>query len=312
LDPGNRRAIFAALFANLGLAVAKFVAWLLTGAASMLAEAFHSLADSTNQGLLLWGGAAAAREPTPSHPFGHGRERYFWAFVVAIVIFTLGGLFALYEGVSKLLHPHSMNSPMVAISVLVLGLALEGASLRTAIREAKRYKGTQTWWRYIRNAKEPELPVVLLEDLGALLGLVFALIGVTVATLTGNGAWDAIGSIAIGALLIGIAAVLSIEMKSLLIGEAASPEDCQRITAAMESVPAFRRLIHMRTQHIGPDELLVGAKVEFDSALGFAAISDVIDDVEHAIRERVPIARVIYIEPDLYDSAQADEARSVE
>ena len=299
---GSRTAILAALTANLGLSAAKFVGWSLTGAASMLAEAVHSLADSTNQLLLLWGGAAAARAPTPSHPFGHGRERYFWSFVVAVVIFTLGGLFAGYEGIEKLLHPQPVRSPGVAMAILVFGIGLEGWSLRTAIREARPLKAGRSWWRFIRGAKQPELPVVLLEDLAALVGLFLALTGVTIAAWTGDGVWDAVGSIAIAVLLITIATILAIEMKSLLIGEAVSAEDAEAIRDAMQSVDAFQRLIHMRTQHLGPDQILVGAKVQFARELDFAGVTDAIDEIEAAIRARIPTVTVIYIEPDVYEA----------
>ena len=307
---GSRTAIIAALTANLGLSAAKFVGWSLTGAASMLAEAVHSLADSTNQLLLLWGGAAAARAPTASHPFGHGRERYFWAFVVAVVIFTLGGLFAGYEGIDKLLHPQPVRSPGIAIAILVFGIGLEGWSLRTAIREARPLKGGRSWWRYIRGAKQPELPVVLLEDLAALLGLFLALVGVTIAAWTGNGMWDGVGSLAIALLLISIATILAVEMKSLLIGEAVSPEHAEEIREAMRSVASFQHLIHMRTQHLGPDQILVGAKVQLDPQLDFVGVTDAIDEIEAAIRERLPTARVIYIEPDMHEPQAAGEAPS--
>ena len=308
----SQRAIFAALAANLGLAIAKFAGWLLTGAASMLAEAVHSLADVTNQLLLLWGGAAAKRAPTTAHPFGHGRERYFWSFVVAIVIFTLGGLFALYEGVEKVRHPHPVNAPQIAISILLLGIALEGMSLRTAMREARPLKQERSWWRYIRTTKQPELPVVLLEDLAALLGLMIALIGVSAAAITGNGVWDGLGSVAIAGLLMSIATILAVEMKSLLIGEAVSADHERQIVAAMNAVPRFERLIHMRTQHIGPEQILVGAKVQLDAALDFASVTEVIDEIETRIRASVPAARVIYIEPDIYEPLEPHRVSSPE
>lgn len=298
---GSRRAIFAALGANLGLAIAKFVGWGLTGAASMLAETVHSLADVTNQLLLLWGGAAARRAPTPAHPFGHGRERYFWSFVVAVVIFALGGLFALYEGIEKWLHPEPVQSPGIAIAILLFGVALEGFSLRTAMHEARPHKAGQSWWRYIRSSKQPELPVVLLEDLAALLGLVLALVGVSIAAATGNGAWDGVGSIAIAVLLVAISGILATEMKSLLIGEAASPLHADQIVAAMESVESFQRLIHLRTQHLGPDQILIGAKVQLDGSLDFVGVTNAIDEIESAIRDRISIAQIIYIEPDVYE-----------
>ncbi len=307
MDPGNRRAVVAALFANFGIAIAKFLGYLATGAASMLAEAVHSIADTTNQLLLLWGGVAAARTPTPDHPFGFGRERYFWSFIVSLVIFTLGGLFAVYEGVDKLLHPHALVQPGVAIAILVFGIGLEGYSFRTAIRESRRVKGRDTgWWDFVRRTKNPELPVILLEDLGALLGLSFALVGVSLAIATGDARYDALGSVVIGVLLIGIAVVLAIEMKSLIIGESASPKDHDALLQAIRTTPEVQRLISVRTQHLGPDHLLVCAKIDFEDSLSFRVLSEAIDRVEAAIRERVPIAKTIYIEPDVYDPSEDD------
>jgi cation diffusion facilitator family transporter len=296
---GNRRAILAALLANLAIAVAKFMAFLATGAASMLAESVHSLADSGNQGLLVLGGIRARREATPEHPFGYGRERYFWAFVVAMVLFTLGSLFAISEGLDKLRHPHSLASPGWAVAVLLLAIVLEAWSLRTAVREASRVRGDESLWSFVRHAKSPELPVVLLEDLGALLGLLFALVGVSLAVVLEDPRFDALGSIAIGALLGVIAVVLASEMKSLLIGESASPRDRTEIRGAIEATPRVRRLIHLRTLHIGPDELLVGAKVEFDAGMHFLQLAETIDTLESSIRSRVPAARMIYVEPDI-------------
>jgi cation diffusion facilitator family transporter len=300
-DPsdGSRTAIIAAFFANLGIALAKFVGFFFTGAASMLAEAVHSVADTSNQGLLLLGERKARRRPTPEHPFGFGTERYFWAFVVALVIFTLGSLFALFEGEEKLRHPHKLESAGWAVAILLLAIVFESFSLRTAVRESRHVKGDESWWAFIRRAKVPELPVVLLEDTGALIGLVFALFGVGLAEVTGNARFDAAGSIAIGVLLGVIAMILVVEMKSLLIGEAASPAVMADIARAIESAPDVRSLIHMRTQHLGPDELLVAAKVEFDDHLTIAELATVIDDVEAAMRAAVPAARVIYIEPDI-------------
>jgi cation diffusion facilitator family transporter len=296
---GSRKAIFAALFANLGLAIAKFVGWGITGAASMLAEGVHSIADSGNQALLLWGSAAANRPPTREHPFGYGRERYFWSFVVALVIFTLGSLFALYEGTHKFLHPEPLHDPWIAISILVFGIFLEGFSFRTAVNEARPLKGTRSWWSYIRHSKSPELPVVLLEDLGALLGLAIALCGVSLAAWTGNARFDAVGSISIGLLLGAIAIVLAIEMKSLLIGEAADPEQEERVRAAIESSDAVHHIIHLRTLHLGPDRLLVATKLDFGELNDFARLAACIDDVEARIREAVDITCMIYVEPDV-------------
>ena len=299
----SRRAIAAAFLANLGIAVAKFAAFLVTGAASMLAEAIHSLADTGNQGLLILGGARAKQQATPEHPFGFGRERYFWAFVVAMVLFALGSVFAIHQGIDKLRHPHEVASPAVAIAVLVLAIALESWSFRTAIAAAESIRGDKSWWSFIRHSKSPELPVVLLEDLGALLGLVIALVGVTLAAVLGDPRFDAIGSIAIGALLGVIATVLAVEMKSLLIGESATTEIREAIQRSIEESPMVRNLIHMRTLHLGPDELLVAAKVEFDAGLDLPSLTSAIDDLESAIRRQTPIARVIYLEPGITRSA---------
>ena len=299
MTDGNRRAILAALPANLGIAIAKFLAFLATGAASMLAESVHSVADTGNQLLLILGGVRAQREPTPEHPFGYGRERYFWAFVVAMVLFSLGSLFAISQGIDKLRHPHSLTSPGWAVGVLLVGMVLEGGSLRIAVREAGRLWAGESWWDFVRHAKSPELPVVLLEDLGALIGLLIALCGVSLAFALDDPRFDAGGSIAIGVLLGAIAVVLAIEMKSLLIGESASPRIRRQILDAIEAAPQVRRLIHLRTLHLGPDELLVGAKVELEPALDFRAVAEAIDAVEQSIRDRVPAARIIYIEPDI-------------
>jgi cation diffusion facilitator family transporter len=302
MHEGSRRAVIAALFANLGIAIAKFAGFAFTGASSMLAEAIHSCADTGNQALLLWGGSRGRLEPTPRHPFGYGRERYFWAFVVALMLFTLGGLFAIYEGSGKLLHPHAISSPTIAIAILLLGIVLEGYSFRTAIVEARKQRGGHSWWEFIRHTKSAELPVVLLEDLGALLGLTFAMIGILLSMLTGDARYDAMGSIAIGVLLVGIAAVLAVEMQSLLIGESASLDNQQAIRSSLESSEHLSRIIHMRTLHLGPEELLVAAKVEFDEHLDLPAVARAIDAAEARVREAVPAARVIYLEPDVYRS----------
>lgn len=303
MHEGSTKAIAAAFLANLGIAIAKFVGFLVTGASSMLAESIHSLADTGNQGLLVVGGRAAARPATPEHPFGHGRDRYFWAFVVALVLFTLGGLFAVYEGVEKLRHPHEIDSPLVALGILGVAVVLESFSLRTAVRESRPFKGRLSWPAYVRRSKSPELPVVLLEDLGALIGLAFAIGGVGLAALLDQPRIDGAATLAIGVLLVTIAIVLVIEMKSLLIGEAASPDQQRAIRDGIEGAPDVRRLIHMRTLHLGPDELLVAAKIELDPSLSSAGIAAAINGAEARVREAVPIARVIYLEPDLYGGA---------
>jgi cation diffusion facilitator family transporter len=300
---GSRRAVFAALLANLGIAIAKFVGFFFTRSSSMLAEGVHSLADTGNQVLLLLGGHRAKKEPTAIHPFGYGRERYFWAFVVSIVLFALGSMFAIFEGVEKLLHPHELESPQWAIGILLVAIVLEASSFRTAVRESNPLRRGLSWPEFIRRSKAPELPVLLLEDSGALIGLVIALLAVGLSVITGSGIWDGIGSTLIGLLLGVIAAVLATEMKSLLIGESASEADKHDITAAIEGDPQVRSLIHLRTEHIGPEELLVGAKIDFDPALTMGQLATAIDDVETAIRGAVPAARVIYLEPDIARSA---------
>jgi len=304
---GSTKAIMAALFANLGIAIAKFVGYLGTGSSSMLAEAIHSVADTTNQGLLLLGGYKSRKEATREHPFGYGRERYFWAFVVSLVLFTLGGVFAIFEGFSRLgEHGHAVENVGWAIGILMLGFVLEGYSFRTAVKESSRLKGESGWWHFIRHSRNPELPVVLLEDFGALIGLVLALIGIGLAAITGDARWDAYGTIAIGVLLVAIALVLVVEMKSLLIGESARKPVRRSIVNAIEGTDHVERVLHMRTQHLGPEELLVAAKVEFDERLDSENLTEVIDQVEANVRAVTPFARMIYIEPDFYDPDHAD------
>jgi cation diffusion facilitator family transporter len=293
------RAILAALFANLGIAVSKLVGFLITGSASMLAEAIHSAADSGNQCLLLLGGRRAAKAADRAHPFGYGRERYFWAFVVALVLFSLGGAFAMFEGVEKIRHPHHLDSAEVAVGILLVAILLEGYSFRTAVQEAEKVRGDAGWWAFIRRSRNPELPIVLLEDLGALIGLVFALAGVGLALATDNPKWDGLGTLSIGILLSCIAVVLAIEMKSLLIGESAEASVEGSISTAIEGHHLVERLIHLRTEHLGPEELLVGAKVSFVPTLTVPELAAAIDDVEVAVRDAVPAARLLYIEPDV-------------
>jgi cation diffusion facilitator family transporter len=305
---GGTKAILAALFANLGIAVTKFIAWLLTSSSSMLAESIHSVADSGNQALLLLGGKRARRAATAEHPFGYGRERYIYAFIVAIVLFSVGGLFALYEGWHKLQDPHPIDSwQWVPIAVLVTAIAMESYSFRTAIVESNHVRGDLSWVEFIRHAKAPELPVVLLEDLGALVGLVLALIGVSLTLVTGDGVWDGLGTIAIGVLLVSIAVILALETKSLLVGEGADQATLDRISAAIVADDAVDRVIHMRTLYIGPEELLVAAKIAVQTPDTAAEIAEGINAAERRIREAVPHARMIYLEPDLW-VAQEDAA----
>ena len=299
---GSTKVILTAMFANLGIAIAKFVAYVFTSSSSMLAESIHSVADTSNQALLLLGGRRARKHATAEHPFGYGRERYFWSFVVALVLFSLGGLFAIYEGWHKLGDEgHGVSNAGWAIGVLVLGIFFEGTAFRAAVKESRPLKGTSSWWEFIRHSRSPELPVVLLEDFGALTGLVLALVGVSVAAITGDARWDAYGTIAIGVLLVVIAAVLVFEMKSLLIGESARAPMRKKIVEAIESTEGMKTVLDLRTQHVGPDQLLVGAEVELDAGLSTDEVAAVIDCAEARIREAVPIAKMIYIEPEIPD-----------
>jgi cation diffusion facilitator family transporter len=309
---GGTRAIIAALAANLGIAATKFIAWLLTGSSSMLAEAVHSVADSGNQALLLVGGRRAERRATPEHPFGYGRERYIYAFIVSIVLFSVGGLFALYEAYHKIRHPEAIDSwQWVPVVVLIIAIGLEGFSFRTAIVESNRTRGDTSWVAFVRRAKAPELPVVLLEDAGALIGLIFAFFGVVLTLITGNGVWDGVGTAAIGLLLVAIAIVLAIETKSLLLGEGANPEELAKIEKAILGGPGVERIIHMKTLHLGPDELLVAAKIAVPRTEVAEDVARHINETEARIREAVPIARVIYLEPDIYHPDKAPAAASV-
>ncbi|MDQ6873517.1 MAG: cation diffusion facilitator family transporter [Actinomycetota bacterium] len=291
-------AVLAALAANLGIAVSKFVAFFFTGSTSLLAEAVHSIADSANQGLLLLGDRRSRRARTAAHPFGYGRERYFYAFVVALVLFTLGALFALYEGWHKVRDPHPVDAPAWAFGVLVIAVGLESLSLRTAVVAANRLRDGASWVAYIRRAKAPELAVVLLEDLAALLGLLFALVGVSLAVLTGDGIWDGVGTLCIGVLLAVVAGVLAVETKSLLLGEGAAPDAVRRIEQALVG-DGVDRVIHLRTLHLGPDELLVAAKIAVPAGASATDIANGINAAERRVRAVEPVARVIYLEPDL-------------
>ncbi|MEP6461962.1 MAG: cation diffusion facilitator family transporter [Frankiaceae bacterium] len=308
-EEGGGKAIVAALIANLGIAISKFVAFLITGSSSMLAESVHSVADTGNQGLLLVGRRRSKRPPDEDHPFGHGQDRYFYAFVVALVLFSVGSLFALYEGYEKVKHPHELDSPIIAIGVLAVAIGLEGFSFHTAFTEASKIRGNIGWAAYLRTSKSPELPVVLLEDTAALLGLLFALGGVGLSITTGNPRWDGVGTLAIGLLLGAVAVFLAMEMKSLLIGEAASRPVVAGIRAALTDGTRIRDVIHLRTMHLGPEQLLVGAKVALAPGLTMPEVAEAIDDAEARIRAAQPLATLIYIEPDLYRPQLADGAR---
>ena len=297
---GGGKAIIAAFLANMGIAITKFIAWAFSGSSSMLAEGVHSLADSGNQLLLLLGGKRAQQRADKEHPFGYGRVRYVYAFVVAIVLFSVGGVFSIYEGISKIQNPHPLEVWWLPLLVLVIAIVLESFSLRTAIKESRPHKGDSTWVQFIRRSKAPELPVVLLEDLAALTGLVLALFGVGLTALTGNGLYDGIATIAIGVLLVGVAIIVGVEVKSLLVGEGASDEDVAKIEKALLDSKDIGRIIHMKTLYLGPDEFMVGAKVDVAATKTMSEVSAIVNLAERRIRDAVPAARIIYIEPDIY------------
>ncbi|HRQ00130.1 MAG TPA: cation diffusion facilitator family transporter [Terrimesophilobacter sp.] len=302
---GSTRAVITAFAANLGIAITKFVAWAFSGSSSMLAESVHSLADSGNQALLLWGAKAAKRNADEEHPFGYGRERYLWAFMVAIVLFSVGGLFSINEAIHKLQHPEPLTVPWLPILVLVIAITFESYALSVAVKESNKIRGTENWVSFVRHAKSPELPVILLEDTAALLGLVFAFLGVGLTIMTGNPIFDAIGTLCIGLLLVVVAVVLGAEMKSLLVGEGANKKDLVKIREAINAHDDVDALIHMKTLYLGPEELLVAVKLAFGKKDRLEQVADAIDDVERRIREAVPVARVIYIEPDVYRVREA-------
>ena len=295
----GRVAIIAALAANLGIAASKYLAWAFTGSAAILAEGVHSTADSGNQILLLIGGRRARRPATSLHPFGYGPYRYLYAFLVALTIFLVGGLFALYEGSHKVRAPTELESPGWAFGVLGVAIVLETFSLRTAVRESRSARAGQTWWQFIRRTRAPDLAVVLLEDLGALIGLAFALAGVTLTTITGDGVWDGVGTVAIGVLLISVAAVLAVKTRSLLIGESATEDMVARIEAALVAEPGVQRVIHMRTMHLSPDQLLIAAKIAVNGADTAAEVARLIDGAERRVRAAVDLECTIYLEPDI-------------
>ena len=301
---GSTKAIFAALAANTGIAITKFIAAGISGSASMFAEAIHSVADTGNQGLLLLGGKRAKRKATPTHPFGYGRSRYIYAFMVSIVLFSVGGMFSILEGIEKLSHPHELEQAWIPLTVLGIAIALESFSLRTALKAAKEERGRTSLFNFVRHAKSPELPVVILEDIAALLGLVFAFVGVGLTVLTHDVIWDAVGTLAIGALLVLVAIVLGIETSSLLVGEGATEKDNSKIASALRGSKGVEDIIHMKTLYLGPDELMVAAKIAVRETDSAREVSNIIDVAEEEIRKAVPTARVIYLEPDILRSSK--------
>lgn len=306
---GGLKAVFAALSANVGIAVAKFIAFAVTGSSSMLSEAIHSVADSGNQVLLLIGNKRSERGRDEEHQFGYGRLRFIYAFMVAIVLFLVGGLFSLFEGWHKIQHPEELNDPRIAFVVLFLAIGLEGFSLRTALKESNKARGKASLFRFIRRTRQPELPVILLEDMGALVGLGFAMFGITMATVTGDGRWDGLGAAAVGTLLVVIAIFLGIEMSSMLTGESALPEEEAEIRNAIEGTDGVSRVIHMRTLHLGPDEILIAAKIGIEPLENGLEISRLIDRAEVAVRASVGKTCVVYLEPDVFEpDRSANEA----
>jgi cation diffusion facilitator family transporter len=300
---GGNRAIVAALLANVGIAIIKLIAAWFSLSSAMLAEGVHSLADSGNQALLLLGGRKSRKKADEAHPFGYGRERFVFAFAVSIILFSVGGVFSIWEGIQKLSSPHPLENPWIPVIVLVLSIVLEAFSFRTAIRESRHVRGKESLPRFIRHARAPELPIVILEDFAALVGLTLAFFGVGLTIITGNGIFDGISTVCIGTLLVLVAVVLGIETKSLLVGEGALPADLTAIRDAINAHPDVEALIHIKTLYLGPDELLVGAKIAFASKKKLVDVATAIDAVEASIREAVPIARVIYLEPDVYRPA---------
>lgn len=296
---GSKKAIVAALLANLGIAITKFIAFLLTKSSSMLAESIHSLADTSNQGLLLIGRKGAQKKPDEMHPFGYGRIRYVYAFLVAVVLFTVGGLFAIYEGYDKIRHPHELESAIIAIGVLVIAIVLESFSLRTAMKETAHIKGDQSYWSFVKSSRVPELPVVLMEDLAALIGLFLALGGVGLSLALDEPVWDGIGTLCIGILLVAVAIILGYQLKGMLVGEAALPHEVEAIRTALGGADGVSSIIHLRTLHLAPEELLVAAKIESARDVDLARLSEIVNGAEDRIREAVPTAKYIFLEPDL-------------
>ena len=300
---GSNRAIVAALAANLGIAVTKFVAFLLTQSSSMLAESIHSLADSGNQVLLLVGGKQARRPATEEHPFGFGRSRYLYAFIVSVVLFSVGGLFALYEAYHKWHeasegHAGITSWHWVPVVVLVAAIGMESFSFRTAIVEANHVRGGKSWWRFVRDTKSPELPVVLLEDSAALAGLLFALFGVSMTLITEDGRWDAVGTAMIGLLLVAVAALLAMETSSLLLGEGVSTDELATIKSALVG-PGVDAVIHVRTMYVGPEEVMVAAKIAVSPTESAREVTEAIDAAEVRVRAALPVAKLIFLEPDI-------------
>jgi cation diffusion facilitator family transporter len=288
---GSTKVVVAALLANAGIAIAKGIAAAVTGSGAMLAETIHSVADSGNQALLLLGAKRAKRPPDAQHPFGYGSERYFWAFIVAMVLFSLGSLFSLYQGTLKVIHPEPIESVGWAIGVLITGFFLEGASFVVAHRAVTKARAGRGFWHYFAHAKDPSLPLVYLEDFGALVGLLVALIGVCLSKYAGIAIADGLATVLIGLLLGVIAVILARRCHRLLIGEAASPSDARAILAAALETDGIDEVLELKTLQIGPEFVIVGLEIRLSGG------PEAIDRLEALIRERVPSAKYIAVEP---------------
>ena len=291
------RSVLYALGANAAIAVAKGAGALYTGSASMLAEAIHSTADCANQGLLLWGMKEARREATPEHPLGHGRAVYFWSFIVAVMLFTVGGVFSIYEGVHKLQAPEPLSNAWVAIGILAFGVVAESVSLWGALREIAKVRGDRSLWRWFRTSRESELLVVFGEDIAALGGLALALAFILVAQLTGDPRWDAAGSIGIGVLLVGVALLVANEVKALLVGQGADPDVIAALRAHLLAQPEVGAVLGLITQQLGPD-IMLAVKARMRPADSDVALVEAINRVEQGLRAHFPALRWIFFEPD--------------
>lgn len=296
----STRAILIALGANLAIFVAKTVAALLTRSSAMTAEAIHSLADCGNQVLLLWGLKTAKRAESEDHPLGYGKAIYFWSFLVALLLFTVGGVFSMYEGIHKLAEPEPIKWPWLALAVLAFGIGAEGISMAGCMREVNKARGSGSMWRWFRDSRQSELIVIFGEDLAALLGLVFAFIAILASMLTGNTVYDAIGSIAVGVLLIVVALFIAIEIKALLIGQSAEPMVQKEIYDFLEARPEVKRVLNMKTLQLGND-IMLAVKAEMSRDLSTRGLVDEINRVEAALRKQFPDVRWCFFEPDVAD-----------
>jgi len=305
----GKGAIWTSFAANIGIAISKFIAFLLTGATSLLAESIHSVVDSSNQILLLIGGRQSRQKPTHTHPFGYGRAHFLYAFIVSIVLFSLGGVFAIYEGIEKMLHPEEIISPLIAYVVLLAAMLFEGFALRTALKEAQTFKPkSQNWWQFLQQTKSVNHVVLALEDSAALVGLSLAAIGLTLTLVTGNPMWDGIGTLCIGVLLILVAYFLFNEVKSLLIGEAVDVATEKRMREIILSVEGADHVVDLKTLYVGPMELFVAMKVTVGAEDNASIVAQTIDEIEARLRREFPIARLIYVEPDLYKTKRQQRA----